>query len=215
MDLFLVPDNPEHTTLVSTNGVAHYQVNTSKSRHGGQRKTRIQRPAESHEASIVADIDWGTWDVPTVVRSSLLPVNGHGCSLRISAVGMSGAGVIATDFLYKKSQFSSSRYFLGDDAKEYRWKAVKGVGIVLCNSLTNEEVARYTCALTLEGLYAGERKSRLRIQPCSVDIDLVVLSFLMVEKKRREKSGESSAMMIYHDEDPKGDGGAEVDGGGS
>jgi len=109
MDLFLVPDNPEHTTLVSTNGVAHYQVNTSKSRHGGRRRTRIQRPAESHEASIVAEVDWGTWDAPTVVRSSLLSVNGRGCVLRVPAPGAlgKGMGVLATDFLYKKSQFSS------------------------------------------------------------------------------------------------------------
>jgi hypothetical protein len=84
----------------------------------------------------------------------------------------------------------------------------------LCNAQTDQEVARYTVALGSEGLYAGERKSRLRIQPgCSLDVELVVLSFLIMEKKRREKAGESSAMMIYHDEEPQGDGCADGDGG--
>ncbi|KAF5372874.1 hypothetical protein D9758_001552 [Tetrapyrgos nigripes] len=219
MDLLLIPDNPEHTKLVTTNGYQYYQVDTTKSRHGGQRKTLIQR-FSSCAPSVVAEIDWGTLDRPTTLRSPLLPVNRPGCSnSRAAAYGGRPTGtVFATNFLYKKSQFSSSRYFLGNDFQEYRWKAVKGVGFLqLCNAQTNEEIARYTVALHSEGLYAGELKSRLRIQPLlgsnPLSIDLVVLSFLIMEKKRRERSGESSAMMAYHDEDPQGDGCADGDGG--
>ncbi|KAJ3776135.1 TonB box-containing protein [Lentinula raphanica] len=197
MDLFLVPNNPESCTLVSANGVAHYQVVTTKASHS-QRVSKIQRPAESEEDSIVATIDWGNWDQPTVVRS---------CPL-VRAKGTREDSVLVSDFLYKKHQFSSSRYFLGDDAIEYRWKFVKGLGFVLTRSDTNQEVACYSFALSKEGLYAGERKSRLKIQPCSVELDLIVVSFLIMLKKRREKLG-TGALLSAHDEDPQGDGGGD------
>ncbi|KAF9072895.1 TonB box-containing protein [Rhodocollybia butyracea] len=195
MDLFLVPNNPENTVLVSTNGVAHYQIATTKISHG-RRVSKIQRPAESEEASVVAEVDWGNWDKPTVVRDCPTIRKNAGC------------GVLASDFLYKKHQFSSSRYFLGDDMIEYRWKFVKGVGCVLIRCDTEEEVARYSFALSKEGLYAGERKSRLRIQPCSVELDLIVVSFLIILKKRREKIGADN-LLCAHDEDPQGDGGGD------
>jgi hypothetical protein len=98
MDLFLVPNNPERTVLVSSNGVAHYQVRTSKIL-GGSRVSRIQRPAESEEDSIVAEIEWKSWNAPTVVRSHLL--GGLGRSVCM------GIGLRATEFLYKRGQFSS------------------------------------------------------------------------------------------------------------
>ncbi|EEB94627.1 hypothetical protein MPER_06527, partial [Moniliophthora perniciosa FA553] len=60
--------------------------------------------------------------------------------------GGKAVGILATDFLYKRGQFSSSRYFLGNDGIEYRWKFVKGVGCVLTRSTTNEEIARYAYA---------------------------------------------------------------------
>ncbi|KIK54555.1 hypothetical protein GYMLUDRAFT_48696 [Collybiopsis luxurians FD-317 M1] len=201
MDLFLVPNNPEHTVLVSPNGVAHYQVSTTKTSHG-RRVTTIQRPAESVEASVVAEVDWGNFENPTVVRR---------CPLVRGRSLLPDEGVLASDFLYKKYQFSSSRYFLGDDAIEYRWKFIKGVGCVLIRVDTKEEIARYSFALSKEGLYAGERKSRLNIQPCSVELDLIVVSFLIMLKKKREKSG-GDHLYCAHDEDPQGDGGG--DGGG-
>jgi hypothetical protein len=76
---------------------------------------------------------------------------------------------------------------------------------------TKEEIARYSFALSKEGLYAGERKSRLRIQPCSVELDLIVVSFLIMLKKRREKTGDN--LLCAHDEDPQGDGGGDGGGG--
>ncbi|KAJ3781943.1 TonB box-containing protein [Lentinula aff. detonsa] len=197
MDLFLIPNNPENCALVSINGVAHYQVSTAKTSHS-QRVSKIQRPAESEEDSIVAEINWGNWDQPTVVRSC--PV--------IRAKSAVEDGVLASDFLYKKYQFSSSRYFLGDDRIEYRWKFVKGVGFVLTRGDTKEQIACYSFALSKEGLYAGERKSRLLIQPCSVELDLVVISFLIMLRKRREKTG-TNILLCAHDMDPQGDGGGD------
>lgn len=39
-----------------------------------------------------------------------------------------------------------------------------------------------------------------------MDIDLVVLTFIIIEKKRRERDGEPTHL-VPHDEDPLGDGG--------
>ena len=69
----------------------------------------------------------------------------------------------------------------------------------------NEELAKYVYTSTHEGLYAGERKTRLRIQPlCSLDLDLVVISFIVMEKKRMDHVGQDAR--LEHDEDPAGDG---------
>lgn len=68
---------------------------------------------------------------------------------------------------------------------------------------SSEQLGYYTCAPTDAGLFAGERKARIRIQPgCAVDYDLVVLTFIIMETKRRERLGEAMA----RDEDPLGDG---------
>lgn len=58
-------------------------------------------------------------------------------------------------------------------------------------------------------MFDGERKSCLRVQPnCSIDVDLVVMSFMIFEKKRRERLDEG-AMLGLHDDDPVGEGGAD------
>lgn len=75
----------------------------------------------------------------------------------------------------------------------------------LLRSGTDEEVARHVNTINAEGLFAGERKSALRIQPCSLDIDLIVLSFVVMEKKRRERTGDGMEA-LPHDEDPQGEG---------
>lgn len=94
MDLFLVPDNPLRTVLVSPNQVAHYRTSTRKT-HGRQ-VTMIERPAECESDSIVAEIAWRThnWETATTVR--LGNTNGGNCQW-----------VPATDILYKRSKFSS------------------------------------------------------------------------------------------------------------
>jgi len=99
MDLYLVPNNPENTVLVSANGVAHYQIRTSKSKRG-PRVTLIQRPADSMEDSIVAEVEWKCWDNPTIIRSPLL----NGVE---QAIGTQGVGVCASHYLYKYRRFSS------------------------------------------------------------------------------------------------------------
>jgi hypothetical protein len=55
-------------------------------------------------------------------------------------------------------------------------------------------------------LFRGERKARLEVQESSLDLDLVVLSLLIMEKKRQDHAGDGTKL-TDHDEDPTGDGG--------
>ncbi|KAF9466257.1 TonB box-containing protein [Collybia nuda] len=193
MDLFLVPNNLLRTVFVSNNGVAHYRVRTTKEK--SRQISRIQRPAECEEDSIVAEVEWKSWRAPTTIRCPLL-----------GNIGERGFGMLAASFLYKCGTFSTSRYLIGDDGAEYRWKMIRGIGWVLMCCDTDEEIARYSHVLVEEGLFAGEKRTVLRVQPlCTIDIDLVVLSFVIMEKKRRDRDGDGSKL-TPHDEDPQGEG---------
>jgi hypothetical protein len=142
MELFLVPNDPERTVLVSSNGVAHYKVRTSKIKHGPWVSV-VQRPAETEEDSIVAEVEWRYWGAPTIVLCPLL-------SAMAGRMGKRGFGVPAKTFLYKRCRTSSyvsfypntnapddefftysARYFTGDDGLEYRWKHYKDIGTVV------------------------------------------------------------------------------------
>jgi len=94
MDLYLIPDNPEHTILVSSNGVAHYKIRTAS------KISVLQRPADCEEESIVAEIEWRNWDTPTIIKSTLFGASED-------AVGIYGgrSGVFLTHFLFKKTRF--------------------------------------------------------------------------------------------------------------
>jgi len=72
---------------------------------------------------------------------------------------------------------------------------------------TNDEIASSLTVINAEGIFAGERKEVLRIQPSSIDIDLIVTTFLIMERKRREKYG-CIECLLKHDEDPQGEGGS-------
>ncbi|KAK2460636.1 hypothetical protein APHAL10511_007106 [Amanita phalloides] len=188
MDLYLVPDNPEHTILVSCNGVAHYKIRTV----GRPKVSILQRPADCEEESIVAEIEWRHWDSPSKIRSPLF--------------GMHVAGVLLDSFLFRKRRFGHSRYFVGNDGLEYKWKLEKGLGLVLTQVDTLKEIAHYSRGFVEEGLFAHEKRAMLRIQPSSLDIDLIILSFLIFAKKRRDRGGDGTKLTA-HDDDPQGDGG--------
>ncbi|KAL1681207.1 hypothetical protein EV122DRAFT_206296 [Schizophyllum commune] len=193
MDLFFLPNDPQRATVVSANDIAHFRITTRKG------VTRVIRPAESESASIVAEILWNNWESPTVVRSSLLA--------RKYRRDEGLKGVRATEFLYKRARFSSSRCFVGNDGVEYRWKSVRGVGLLLTRVDTSEEVARFFTTTPVDGAFKGERRSTLRIQACTIDVELILLTFLIIEKKRRD--GVDASRSFAHDEDPQGDGGGD------
>ncbi|KAF8919210.1 hypothetical protein CPB85DRAFT_1429836 [Mucidula mucida] len=116
MDLFLVPNNPLQTSLLSPNGSVLYKVTTTKVH--GRSVSRVTRGA----GGVVAEIQWRNWDTTTTVRSPQLP-------------GLGGIGTCASDFLYRRGRgvLSSSltRYFIAQDGREYRWKIDRQSGCIL------------------------------------------------------------------------------------
>ncbi|KAF9484918.1 hypothetical protein BDN70DRAFT_824728 [Pholiota conissans] len=187
MDLFLSSTNPENTLFFSANGVVHYQVVTTRSHTPGASVSNILRPAAKPEDGVVAEIEWKNRHTPTIIRSPLLSGVGQ-------CVGSTGIGIKAFQYLYKRNRFSPSRYFVADDALEYRWKIIKGVGckLILCDA--DAEIASSSWSTVTDGVFAGETKQVLRIHPCSIDIDLIMLTFVIMENKRREKYGHSDAL---------------------
>ena len=70
---YFIPNDPESTTLVASDGVPKYRVLTSKC--GALRRspaiTRISRPADSTMNSTVGEIEWRRWGGHPVVRSTV------------------------------------------------------------------------------------------------------------------------------------------------
>jgi hypothetical protein len=59
--------------------------------------------------------------------------------------------------------------------------------------------------VSLEGAFAGERTEVLRILPgCAIEIDLIVLTYVLKEMKRWEREGGDTA--LNGDDEPAGDG---------
>ena len=59
---------------------------------------------------------------------------------------------------------------------------------------TGAEVARYTRGLVEEGFFAGQKKWFLRIRPSSLSIDIIILTFVIMEKKRRDRVADPTAV---------------------
>ncbi|KIM87475.1 hypothetical protein PILCRDRAFT_814997 [Piloderma croceum F 1598] len=136
---------------------------------------------------LLAQISWRNWEFqplyvfqPAIIR----------CFIFQEAVRVQ-------DFLYKRSPYSTShtRYFrAGKSQTEYRWKVAskrKIADLVLtATSEPSRRLAVFKQRIPGKGVFKGETKNVLIIQPnCPIDLDLVVLSFLIVEKKRRDKDG--------------------------
>ncbi|KAF5358510.1 hypothetical protein D9756_001965 [Leucocoprinus leucothites] len=203
MNLYLVPDNPENTTFVSANGTAHFRVTTMSSPEGSV--TYLQRPSENLEDGLLAEIRTARGKKATIVASSLL--EGAAYPNRDNE----SQGFDASLFLHRKGRFdASSRYFTGNDGAEYRWKYQKSLGWTLTQCSTGEEIAQQVRWFSEEGVFAGQERSALRINPCSVDIELVVLSFVMAEKKRRPRiKSKADESKTLHAEDVPLDGAVE------
>jgi hypothetical protein len=56
----------------------------------------------------------------------------------------------------------------------------------LTHRITGEEVARFAKETVKEGFFRGEGKWGLRIRPTALDIDIIVLTFIILEKRRRD-----------------------------
>ncbi|OCH85228.1 hypothetical protein OBBRIDRAFT_785157 [Obba rivulosa] len=200
LSLYLVPNDPERTTLVSPTGEGIYQVTTSKPRTlGGPAVTVLKRRAHSTGDSVVAEIEWRRWGAHPVVRSSIF--DGVLQKLKIH------------DLLHNKGgRFSLTRYFLGNDDIMYRWKLVQGIGYVLTNRRSGKEVARFTQEVVTDGFFRGERKWLLSIEPGTLNVDIIILTFIIVEKRRRDRVTDYMAITREDDEDPDEGPGAEFGG---
>lgn len=62
-------------------------------------------------------------------------------------------------------------------------------------------MARFVHELVDEGFFRGEPKWVLRIRPSSLDIDIIVLTFIILEKRRRDAL-KNSAKDVDREETP-------------
>ncbi|KAK7688985.1 hypothetical protein QCA50_007676 [Cerrena zonata] len=186
-NLYLTPNDPEETLLVSSDGVVHYKVTTSKPNiFNSCAKTTIESPQGANGVRSVAVIKWRRWSHPSV-RTDIFDGIEQEMELR--------------EFLYKlDGKFTSTRYFLGSDDIEYRWKDIAYTGPILCNRRTKHEIARFTQELQPDGYTHSERRWFLQIQNTSLPIDMIVLTFIILEKRRRDRIRNPNDTL--HDEEP-------------
>jgi len=217
--------------MMSANGIAHFRATTTKSSEGTI--TYLQRPSETLEAGLIAEIHSKRGKKTTIVNNTLLGVMAPNLD--------DGQGVDASKFLYRKGRFnasyvlfcssmmslpefqiyksggptSRSRYFMGDDGAEYRWRYQKKLGWTMTKCSSGDEVTQQVRWSSGEGMFMGQKKCALRIHPCTVDIELIVLSFLIVEKKRRESKGDGRETVHVVVDDPIDGGASGAEDGGS
>jgi len=161
--------------------------------------TIYYRSMASSEDNAIARIAWKTWNTSTTVYGNLLE------EMR--------EGVRGSDLIYRPNKFCTSRCFLGNDGREYCWKLILK-GFVLTSSDTGEEVARFERDAKGRGIFTGQRKSCLTFQDSrtiTIDRDLVLLSFLILEKKRLDHARDGTSWGL-RDEDPVDGGGFEATG---
>lgn len=76
--------------------------------------------------------------------------------------------------------------------------STRPIHVQLTNRITGTEVARHTHEDVCEGYFCGERRWCLQLRPSALDIDLIILTFIILEKRRLDKAdGE-----VDSDEDP-------------
>ncbi|THH16833.1 hypothetical protein EUX98_g9239 [Antrodiella citrinella] len=178
MNLYLVPNDPLKTVLFSADGATRYRITTRRKYIFGPPLSRIYRPVgtssvPSKDDKLVAEIEWKRWSHP-VVRSDAFDGTMHEIELR--------------EFLYKLGKkFSTTRYFLGSDDKEYCWKDTKGTGHILSSRVAKREVARFNYDVALDGTLAGQKKWFIQVQPSELSLDMIILTFVIMEKRRRER----------------------------
>lgn len=71
MELYFIRNDSEKSTLVSPNGLAHYQIFTTKGQPFGKPATTlIQRCADPGVDEAIAEIEWKRWSHP-IVKSNI------------------------------------------------------------------------------------------------------------------------------------------------
>ncbi|KAG8812505.1 hypothetical protein FRC19_003091, partial [Serendipita sp. 401] len=112
-------------------------------------------------------------------------------------------------FLYRSSWLSSSRSFVGNNGKEYRWK-VKNGGVVVSLPSVDLEYPPLTAKVQLHSVshktrtplvtfhrhYRKKHPSYLEVHDPSIlhTLDSIIVSFLIMERKRRDEEAENAAV---------------------
>ncbi|KAI0279856.1 hypothetical protein BGY98DRAFT_1095922 [Russula aff. rugulosa BPL654] len=169
MELYLIPNDPVNTTLITSDGYLRYL-----------------RPSvhDNNEHETFGEITWGGLGRHSVIHSDLFKG-------RADVAG--GKAVRVKDLLWKINTFGNSRCFIGNDEEEYVWKFCKSTGFQLLQVRTGSVKAIYEHrpSHVATGVFKGQFKTCLRIHPsCKLDTDILVLTFVVMEKKRRDSLGD-------------------------
>jgi len=206
--------------------------------------TYLQRPSENLEDGLLAEVHTVKGKRTTLFTAMLEGVQmqddnqGVDASKFLYRKGRFNASYDVIVLPGSCSDFrpgSRSYHFIGNDGAEYRWKYQKGLGwtvstllclcrvqinlkpinpqLSVCN--TGDEIAQQVRWLAEEGVFAGQERSALRINPCLIDIELIVLSFVILEKQRRARISEKvcQSRNLYDDPLDGGASGAEAEAG--
>ncbi|KAI0752719.1 hypothetical protein C8Q80DRAFT_471013 [Daedaleopsis nitida] len=101
------------------------------------------------------------------------------------------------DWLPKKNPLSRTRILVGSDGERYHWKQTTNWGraaLKLINPHTSCAIAEVRSARSGTGLFSKDRRMALLIQPEATPmLDVIVLSFIILDQIRREQGLECSA----------------------
>ncbi|RXW24214.1 hypothetical protein EST38_g1660 [Candolleomyces aberdarensis] len=206
MDLVFLYKNLLDTPVTDVDSNIAYEIRTTRPSGSLIPVTRISRvkglsvtmPGRGPKRFILqeklAEIHWKGISTPTRVHSPFLGED------------TVEKGVEPHTFLKRRNPLSLSQrcfFFVGNDGIKYRWKTIETLGAILTRD--GEEVARCTRRTVGDGMFLGETKFVLRIQPGfeTLDVGMMILTFLIVDHKRHQKEiGPLNRWATIHDEDP-------------
>jgi len=188
MELYLFPNDPVNTVFIASDGFLRYRVHTSRPQSSSLRACRsiIQRvgAGKADEDETFGEIAWGGLGKHSVIYSELF--KGRASAAEDKAVRVK-------DLLWKINTFGTSRCFTGNDEEEYVWKFCKGRGFQLLHVRTGcvKAIYEHNPSHVANGVFKGQFKTCLRIHPsCTLNLDILVLTFVVMEKKRRDSLGD-------------------------
>lgn len=188
--LYLVRNDIEKTALMTCDGTNRFGVTTREALlFGSPETTVIIRPGDTDEESIVAEIQWPSWE-PDLVRSTAFDGGGK-------------QWLEVRNVLEKLGwPFSSSRYFRDKNNEEYKWRDLKRKGLSLIRCRTAKEIVRFQFASSNGGKW--NPRWHLEFDPSVLeylDLELMVTTFVIMERRRRNREGEYAAHG-HHDHEP-------------
>jgi len=162
LNISFTENDPKNSLVVHTEtGRPLYEIDTPRSLGDGM--TTIRRVDDK---GVVAQVDWKSFG------SDMLQFSG-------------GASTKVGSFLSKEGTLSSSRVFVAPNGVEYKWK-MEGNRCVMLDSQTREIAAE--SHRKKYGFFSGNsRPLNLDVTKEAVEfLDLVLLTFIIMEKKRRD-----------------------------